>query len=128
MNHQLSIRIVVVVQTGLVLAQYEIWLEAHYIVQKPSELVNLASHHNIWARVFIEVESMRLNIFFEQIALLSQLLNLVSELKYLEKAPSLSQLFLLANSVLKIRKESLHARKSVLSKIFGRGSVLLNAF
>ena len=110
MNHQLSVRVVVVVQTGLVLAQDEIWLEAHYVVQKSSELVNFASDHNVWARVFIEVESMRLNILFEQIALLSQLLNLVSQLKYLEKALSLGQLFLLANSVLKIRKESLHAR------------------
>jgi len=109
-NHQLSIRIVVVVQTGLVLAQDKIWLEAHNIVQKSSELVNFASDHNIWARVFVEIESMLLNILFEQIALLSQLLNLVSKLKYLEKAPSLSQLFLLADSVLKIRKESLHAR------------------
>ena len=49
MDHQQPVRVIVVVQSGLVLREDEVWLEADNIVQESSELVDLTLDDDIWS-------------------------------------------------------------------------------
>lgn len=128
MDHQLSVCIVVVVKTRFVLTEDKIWLEADYIMKESSKLVNLASNNDVWARVFVEVQLMLLNMLFKGLTLLSQFFYLVSQFKHVEEFSCLCKLFLSSYPFFKVFEEGLHAGKSVLSEVLGRRLVLLNTF
>ena len=128
MNHELFVCIVIVVQSWLVLTQDEIGLKADHIVKESSKLVNFASKHNVWARVLVQIQLMLMNMLLKSLTLLSQFAYLVSKLENVEEFLGLSELLLFGNPVLKICKESLHARESVLSEILRGWFILLDTF
>ncbi len=128
MDHQLSVGIVVVVKTRFVLTEDEIWLKADNIMEESSKLVDLASHNDVWARVFVEVQLMLLNMFLKGLTLLGQFFNLVSQFEHAEELSCLCELFLSIYPFFEIFEECLHGSEGVLSEVLGRRLVLLNTF
>ncbi len=127
-DHQLSVGIIVVVKTRFVLTEDEIWLKADYIMKESSKLVNLASNNDVWARVFVEVQLVLLNILLKGLTLLGQFFYLISQFEHVEELSSLCKLLLGSYPTFKVGEECLHAGKSVLSEVLGRRLVLLNTF
>lgn len=126
MDHQLSVGIVVVVKTRFVLTEDKIWLKADHIMKESSKLVDLASNDDVWARVFVEVQLVLLNMLFKGITLLGQFFYLVSQLEHVEELSGLCKLFLSCYPIFEVGEECLHASESVLSEVLGRRLVLLN--
>ncbi len=72
-------------QTRLILTQNKVWLEAHYVVKEASKLVDFAPHNDIWARVFVEIQFVLLNVLLESFTLLSQFFDLVPKLEHIKE-------------------------------------------
>lgn len=49
MDHQLVVVFIIVVQSGLILRENEIRLEANHVMQEASELINLTAHDDVWS-------------------------------------------------------------------------------
>ena len=126
-DHQLIVRVVVVMQPGLVLRQNEIGFEANDVVEEAAELVDFAAHNDVRARVLLKVSFMMQDLLLEGLGLLGQLFNLVAQFEHREEVALIRQLLLLRDAALQVLDVGLEADESFLGEVLGRRLVLLDA-
>lgn len=80
MDHHLVVRIIIVMEARLVLAQNKIGLKADYVVEESAELVNLRADNDVGARVFNQVFLVTQDLILKSFTLLTQVANLIAEL------------------------------------------------
>ena len=115
-------------QTRLVLREDEVGLEADYIVQKSSKLVNLTFHDDVGTRVVFQVLLVLLNLLLKYFCSFCQAIYLVAKLEYRKEVLLIRKLFLHGNSSLKVLTDFAKSAKCLLGKILGRRGVLLDTF
>ena len=128
MDHQLAVGVVVVVQTGLVLAQDEVGLEADHVMEEAAELVDLTLNDDVRARVLLKVSLVLNDILFEHFRLLRQLIDLVSQLEHGEEVLGVGKRLLLSDASLKVLHKCLKTVESLKGEILRRRRVLLDTF
>ena len=126
MNHKLPVCVVVIVQTRLVLGKNKVGLEADHVMQEPSELVHLALHNNVRARVVVQVLLVLINVFLEILTLLCEILDLVAQLEHGEEILLFRQVFLLRDAFRELLVECTEGAQGFLGEVLRRGLVLLD--
>ena len=126
-DHQLAVDFVIIVQTGLVLRENEVGLEADHIVKESSELVDFTPNDDVRARVVFQVLLVVRNLLLELLCSFCQVLDLAAKLEHIKEVFRIGECFLLGNASLEVFLECFKVDKCLLSEVLRRGSVLLYA-
>ena len=107
-DHHLTVCSVIIVETRFVLTQNKIRLEADYVMEETSELVDFRANNDVGSSVVGQVFLMTLHLLLQTLTSFPQITDLVTKLEHGKELALLGQIFLIFDPLLQVSQMSLH--------------------